>query len=263
MRWIAALITSAAAGLVSGAALAADDGRQALAGAAFSDSLAFSHDVGLSVGQGLGGDAGASTTRYQPGQGLVRWTTGEVASFSRPGVSYLDSVRVSSAAYDPTPGATLLRPGAEGDAGRPQAFDVTFLRKWPSAVRLDAGRLNLDITPHAGLGVSSGGGQTAEAGALVRMMKAMGVAGQNAPRWYVYAGYRTRAMGLNLLRSDETIRRDHLADDGMARQIQAGFGARRGMFHALLGYTRETVTMRSLGEQTRSDNRVGLNLTIR
>jgi hypothetical protein len=263
MRWIAALLTGAAAGLMAGTAQAAEDGAQAPAGAAFSDAIEFSAQTGLSAGPSLLGAAGVASLRYQPGQGLMRRTSGEAVSFTRPGLPYLDTVRFSTAAYDPLVGAALLRPGSDAGTGRLQAYDITYLRKWPSMLSLDAGRLNLDITPHAGLGLSSGGGRTAEAGALVRMMKAVGVAGEHAPRWYVYAGYRKRAMGLNLLRTEDAIRGDHLSDEGMAREIQAGVAAHRGVFHALLGYTFESVMMRSLGERARNDNRIGLNLSIR
>lgn len=264
MRWIAALLTGAAAVLLSGTALA-DDGQQILFGAAFSDTVDFSAAVGptLSAGPRVVTAGGFSTTRYQPGQGLVRWTSGEVASFVREGVSYFDTVRFSTEAVDPTPGFALLRPGADGEVGRPRAFDVTYLRKWPSVVSVGKGRLTVDITPHAGLGVSSGGRQAAEAGALVRMMKALGVHGAQAPSWYVYGGYRKRSVGLSLLGRDDTVRRDRLSDDGTTKEVQAGFGARRGRFHALLGYTHDRVIMRSFGGQTRDDDRVGLNLLIR
>lgn len=267
MRLIAAsLATAAATTLAAGVAHAADDAREALFGAAFSSGPDFTvaGAGSLSAGALLSapGPLGLSAARYEPGVGLVRWTTGEVASFGGPDTAWTDSVRVSTAAYDPIPGASLMRPDVAGGAARPQAYDVTYVRKWPAMVSVSKGRLSLDVTPQMGIGLSSGGGRSAEAGALVRMAKAMGFAGRSAPRWYLYAGYHKRAMGLNLLRSDDPERRVKM-DDGVAREVQAGFGAHRGRFHALIGYTHENLAMRSLGDSNRNDDRFGLSLAFR
>jgi hypothetical protein len=264
MRLFAALmVTAAAAMLTPGVGVAAED---ALVGAAFSAAADIDFQTAASAafdaGPGFVAPSAFGAFRYQPGQGLVRWSSGEIASFGRADLSYLDSVRVSTAAYDAVPGVTLMRPDAEAGVSGPTAYDVTYLRKWPSMVSVGNGRINLDVTPHMGLGFSSGGGRSAEAGALLRMAKAVGITGPSAPRWYMYAGYRKRAMGLNLLRPDDVIRRDRL-DDGIMREVQAGFGARRGRVHALVGYTHEMVAMRALGERNRNDDRVGLSLAIR
>jgi hypothetical protein len=266
MRWIAALLTCVAAVLASNAALAADESRQALFGAAFSNSLAFRTAADVSS-PGLGPAA-----RYAPGLGLIRWTGGEVASFGRDGVAHVDSLRLSTASLDPVPGTTLLRPDAAGVIAGPRAYDLTYVRNWPAMVSVTAGRVSLDITPHAGVGVSTGGVQSAEAGALVRLgeavqdrvLQAMGMGGAgDHPRWYLYAGASGRAVGLNLVRSEDGVRRDNVAGEGFVRQAQAGVGVSRGALHALLGYTREQVTMRALGPLSRDDERVGLTLQVR
>ncbi len=263
MRLLAALmVTAAAATLTPAVACAAQD---ALVGAAFSAAdidFQTAASATLDAGPGFAAPSAFASVRYQPGEGLVRWSSGEIASFGREDLSHLDSLRVSTLAYDAVPGATLMRPGAESGVTGRAAYDVTYLRKWPSMVSVGNGRINLDVTPHMGLGFSSGGGRTAEAGALVRMAKAIGIAGPSAPRWYMYAGYRKRAVGLNLLRADDPMRRDRL-DDGVMREVQAGFGARRGRVHALVGYTHEVVAMRSLGDRGRDDDRVGLSFAIR
>jgi hypothetical protein len=263
MRLIAALLATAAAATLGAGVAHAQDGRDALFGAAFSSGLGFrtATTSTLSAAVGLKGPLGPSNARYEPGQGLVRWSSGEVVSFGGEGVRYLDTVRVSTAAYDPLPGSSLMRPGAQG-AANPQAYNVTYVRKWPSMVSVSKGSLSLDVTPQMGFGLSSGGGRSAEAGALVRMAKAVGFVGQGAPRWYIFAGYHKRAMGLNLLRSEDPARRQKL-DDGVAREAQAGLGAHRGRFHALIGYTHESVSMRSLGDRGLDDDRVGLSLAIR
>lgn len=257
MRLTAALIAGAVtACAIPGLALAASD---ALVDAAFSERAAAFQPASLDFSE----TAAVSAVRYAPGEGLMRWTTGEVASFARPGAAYTDSVRVSTMGLDANPGMTLMRPGAFTGAAGAQAYDVTYLRRWPAMFAVNNGRLSFDITPHAGLGFSSGGGRSAEAGVLARMARVVGDAVGAAPHWYVYAGYRKRAVGLNLMRGDEALRRDRLIDDGFARQVQAGLGAQRGRLHALIGYTREEVTMRALGDQQRGDDRVGLNFSIR
>lgn len=267
MRLLAALMVSAATAMLTPGAAAAAVGASddALFGAAFSQAdidFQTAASAAMDAGPGFTGPSGFASLRYQPGQGLMRWQSGEIASFGNGDLSYLDSVRVSTVAYDATPGLTLMRPNAESGVSGPAAYDVTYLRKWPSMLSVTNGRVNLDVTPHMGLGFSSGGGRSAEAGALLRMAKAVGIAGPSAPRWYMYAGYRKRAMGLNLLRSEDALRNARL-DDGVMREMQAGFGARRGRLHALVGYTHEMVTMRSLGERYRNDDRVGLSLAIR
>ncbi|OYX32061.1 MAG: hypothetical protein B7Y99_09225 [Caulobacterales bacterium 32-69-10] len=264
MRLIAALLaTAAAATLGPGVAHAVDEGQAALFGAAFSSSPDFTTDANsIAAGPGFSAPGGYAATRYEPGRGLMRWTTSEVVSFGGEGVAHFDTVRVSTFAYDPLPGAALMRPDAQIGAARPQGYNVTYVRKWPAMVSVSKGRLSLDVTPQMGLGLSKDGGRSAEAGALVRMAKAVGFTGQDAPRWYVYAGYHKRAMGLNLLRSDDPARRQKL-DDGVAREVQAGLGAHRGRIHALVGYTHENLAMRSLGQRNRSDDRIGLSLAIR
>jgi hypothetical protein len=265
MRWFPALLTSVlASAAVAAPALAADEGPESLFDAAFASAL----DI---EGASIASSFGASTARYQAGEGLVRRTSGPVLRFGRTDATYVDTVMLSTVALDPLPGAALLRAGA-GDVARPQGFDLTFVRNWPAAISISAGRLTLDITPHAGVGVSTGGAQTAEAGALVRLgaqvqdrvLQAMGMRGAGRhSRWYLYAGGSGRAVGLNLLRGDEAARRDDLAGDGFVRQAQAGVGMSRGALHALIGYTQERVTMRAFGEQVRNDGRVGLTLSLR
>ena len=69
-------------------------------------------------------------------------------------------------------GVVLARPDALLDPDA-EAFDVTYTRGWPSALKMTAGRYALDVTPHAGFGVNNAGG-TAEAGAMLRLGADMG-----------------------------------------------------------------------------------------
>lgn len=267
MRWIGALaVCTLALGLASQAVAAgADDTRQALFGAAFATS-------GLSAASGLAGlSANGSTARYIPGLGLAQRTSTEVSGFAAAGARHVDSVRIVSTGYDPRPGLALTRPGAGGF--NPEDVDLTYLRHWPSIVSVDAGgNLSLDITPHAGLGVRSSGGRSAEAGALVRfgaglqdrVMRAVGMRGapEQRTKLYLFAGATAWAMERNLTPGDGAVRRSTLPEDGYVQESRAGLGLGRGAVQALIGYTRETTKLRSLGEDSRSDSRVGLTLSI-
>ena len=82
MRLIAALIaTAATAAAIPGLACAQD----ALFDAAFARAdLAFQTTASATLDAGPGSTPFAGL-RYAPGEGLVRWTSGEVASFGCPG----------------------------------------------------------------------------------------------------------------------------------------------------------------------------------
>ncbi len=119
MRLIAALLaTAAAAASASGMAHAVEDGREALVGAAFSSSPDFTVGPGLHLGRPptSAGPPASPPPATSPVAALMRWTTGEVASFSSEDLAYLDTVRVSTLAYDPQQGRALMRPGDHGQA---------------------------------------------------------------------------------------------------------------------------------------------------
>ena len=197
--------------------------------------------------------------RYLPGQGLLRLSSVESPAFA--GVGYVDSLRIATAGYDPLPGAYLTRPGAA--PGSPaQDFDVTYVRHWPSILSVNAGQLNLDVTPHAGLGMSSSGAGQAEAGALVRLqnqvMRVMGMTDADRPaHLYLYAGATGRTIG-----PDPSLTQTTLASgDTFVRDAEVGLGFEHGLLSASLGYRQERVTFRTLGD-SRTDSRVGLTLSL-
>jgi hypothetical protein len=207
---------------------------------------------------------GMAGLSYQPGQGLVRWRRGEATAFG-PDQDY--SLRLSTATLDANPAAGLMRPGAEGRADGRQAFELTFIRNWTGAVAVQSGRLSLDITPHAGFGLSSAGAQLAEVGALLRVNRALSAVGASdildGSRLFLFAGANGRATGLNLLSTQALRVRDDPDGDGFVREAQAGFGFSRGALQASLGYTHERMHMKALGEDVRRDDRVGLTLSFR
>jgi hypothetical protein len=264
MRWAVVFIGSLST-MVAGSAVAATPdpvlSRQALFGAAFATPSPAAAAVapGLSLGYS---DMG--TARYVPGQGLLRLTSGELASFGGAGSPYVDSIRFSTVGYDPRLGPALLRPGATGASG--QNFDLSYIRNWPQAFSLDTGRLTFDVTPHAGLGVLAGGGRTAEAGALVRLQQkvlhAVGMAGGSDPgHLYLFAGASGRAVGFNPpMHTQAAMGPD--PDDGFVSESQAGVGFERGVLQASLGFSHQSMRLDALGDESRTDNRVGLTISI-
>ena len=273
MRWMGVLIGSLAA-VVSGAATAAVPdaalSRQALFGAAFASPSPLEPATVEAVSMalfapGLGverDDLGEA--RYVPGQGLLRFTTGQVASFGGGGQPYVDSIRFSTIGHDPRPGAAFLRPGA-GTGFNSQGFDVAYVRNWPQAFTLDAGRVSFDVTPHAGFGVLSGGGRSAEAGALLRlqrsMLKAVGMGGAGQPgRLYLFAGASGRAVGYAVAHNQVAMGPD--PEDGFVSDAQAGIGYQRGAVQASFGFSHQSMRLDALGDESRIDNRVGLRVSI-
>jgi len=64
-----------------------------------------------------------------PGQGLIRFTTLQVASFGGDGAAYVDTIRMSTAAMTP-PRRGLAQSGICGGANS-QGFDLAYERNWP------------------------------------------------------------------------------------------------------------------------------------
>lgn len=206
---------------------------------------------------------------YVPGQGLVSWRTDLAGSFGPVDGRHVDTLRISTATIEQTPALALTRPAAiTGE--EPSAFAFTYVRNWPAALSVQAGRLNLDLTPHAGLGLSSSGSQVAEAGALLRLgallqnrMLDAADGALDGSRLFLFAGATKRAIGLNLLGKQALSGRANPRGDGSVREAQAGVGLKKGVVSASFGYTYERTRMKTFGGDARKDNRVGLTLAIR
>ena len=213
---------------------------------------------------------------YVQGQGLTRWKVAETA-IVRPASRAVDAVRVSVAEIVRTPGGLPPRPGEAPTAVDTAAYEVTYTRGWPRV--LAAGEYDLSVTPHAGVGVSSAGGE-AEAGAVVRLSRrAETWLGQlGAPsgakfgdrgRWYLFGAASGRAVGLNMLHDKERgWTQGGLSTDSasaLVSDIQAGVGWRKGSVQASFAWLRRKVKSAQtlVGLDRRDDSAVALTLSIK
>ena len=195
--------------------------------------------------------------RMIAGEGLVQWRNSEV-QLAHGGA--VDSVRLSLGELARAPGGLALAgPGGllEPEA---QAFDLRYTRGWPSAFAVSAGGVDMDLTPHAGLGLSTGG-PSAEAGAMVRLgahlqdtliggLSGLGVrritrGGDNAGRFYFYASASGRAVDFGMTRDTPgDPQRMGWASDGAGEMIsdaQAGMAWRKGALQASFGYVHREI----------------------
>ena len=215
---------------------------------------------------------------FAPGQGLVRWTTGETQLSATPG-GPVDSLRVSVGGVFRAPGgAPLNLSRAQYDAN---AYEVELTRDWPAALAYDGAKFGVDLTPHAGVGMSSLGGQ-AEAGATLRLMQRDAVAADRLRalgvrdgstfgergRWYLFAAASGRAVGLNMLHGETGWDRAGWTTDATSALVgdtQVGVGWRKGAVQTSFGYIHREVKgdNRLWGLDTKSDSMVAFSLSIR
>jgi len=195
--------------------------------------------------------------RLIAGQGLVQWRSTEVRQLHGAAV---DSVRLTLGEIARAPGGQALAGPAGLLEPDPQAFDLRYTRGWPGAFAASAGGLDVDLTPHAGLGLSSGGA-SAEAGAMVRLgahlqdtiidsLDGLGVrhvshGADGAGRFYLYASASGRAVDLNMTR-DAPGDPQHLgwssdAAGEMVSDAQAGMAWRKGVLQASFGYVHREI----------------------
>ncbi|WP_156893840.1 lipid A-modifier LpxR family protein [Brevundimonas aveniformis] len=124
--------------------------------------------------------------------------------------------------------------------------DVTYIRAWP-LVAGEAGSVQFELTPHAGLGVNAEGG-TAEAGATIRVGQLEVADGDDAyeedqGRWYLFAAGTGTAVGLNWARGMEGWNRQLSHDTGaFIGDAQIGVAWRRGDTQTSFGYVHREVT---------------------
>jgi hypothetical protein len=216
---------------------------------------------------------------FAPGQGLVRWTSGETQlSPATPG-GPVDSLRVSVGGVFRAPGGAALNLSrAQYDAN---AYEVELTRNWPAALAYDGSTFGVDLTPHAGVGMSSIGG-SAEAGATLRLMKRDAIAAERLRalgvrdgatfgergRWYLFAAASGRAVGLNMLHSDAGWDRAGWTTDATSALIgdaQVGVGWRKGAMQTSFGYIHREIKgqNRLWGLDTKDDSLVAFSLSIR
>jgi hypothetical protein len=217
---------------------------------------------------------------YVAGEGPARWSSGAVQLSSRPN-GPVDSLRFSVGGPLRTPGVLPFSPDrAEFE---PRAYEVTVVRDWPGAVSFNTDRFGVDLSPHAGVGMTSSG-TSAEAGARLelsrrlddtakRKLQAMGVRDGasfgDQGRWYLFAAASGRAVGLNMLHNDGGAwdRAGWTTDptSTLVGDAQVGVGWRKGIMQTSLGYMHREVKGQHMvfGQDTRQDSMVAFTLSIK
>lgn len=213
-----------------------------------------------------------SNDSYAPGVGLFHWN-GETQVRSGN-----DSLQVSVGTLHLAPGGLAL-PGTREDL-ETQSYDVTYVHRWPRGFSF--GPVELDVAPHAGVGVDSYGAGSAEAGASVHLSKAdlaakrleqLGVkdgsrAFGDKGRWYLFAAASGRAVGLNMLHGDSGWNRAGWSTDPTSRLVgdtQIGVGWRKGPMQTSFGFVHREVKGDHLmyGVDPHSDSMVAFSFSIR
>ena len=203
----------------------------------------------------------------------VRWRTDNFKLNAR------DTLRVSVGGTLQTPGNLVVDPKrAQFEA---DAYDVALTRDF-GGVKFEAGKYDLHLAPHAGLGVTNAGGQ-AEAGATLTvgqrrddMVKSQlsdlgvqdGAAFGDQGRWYLFAAASGRAVGLNMLRSEGDWDRAGWSTDAASTLVgdaQVGVGFRKGVMQTSLGVIHREVKgqHRIWGQETKQDSMVAFSFAIR
>jgi hypothetical protein len=163
-----------------------------------------------------------------------------------------------------------------------QAYELSVIRDWPAVVSFQTGSFGVDVTPHAGVGMTSYGG-LAEAGATVQFgqrlddqvkakLGAMGVRDGKSlgdqGRWYLFAAASGRAVGLNLLRGEAGWSRAGWTTDPTSTLVgdaQVGVGWRKGDVQTSLGYVhREIKGLHTIfGQDAKADSLVAFTFAVR
>lgn len=211
---------------------------------------------------------------YAPGEGERRWTTGEAP------LSANTALRITIGGVVRTPGGLPLNlAGAAYDAN---AYEVAVTHDWPAAIAFQGKGFGIDLTPHAGVGVTSLGG-SAEAGATLRLtqrdavaearLKALGIRDGAASfgdkgRWYLFAAASGRAVGLNMLHGEQGWNRAGWTTDTTSKltgDAQVGVGWRKGDMQTSFGYIHREVKGQNIlrGIDPKSDSVVAFSLSIR
>lgn len=209
----------------------------------------------------------------------VRWTT-STFKLGKSDTGASNQVRLSLGGAMRTPSGLPqnIDPRAQFDA---DAYEIAVTRDW-APVRFDAGHLDVDVTPHTGLGVSNSGGQ-AEAGATLTVAQKReetlenslsdlgvrdGASYGDKGRWYLFAAASGRAVGLNVLRSGNSWNRDGWSTDASSALIgdaHVGVAYRKGAMQTSLGYIHREVKGEHMvfGQETVDDSVVAFTFSIK
>lgn len=215
---------------------------------------------------------------YAPNVGLVRWNTGAVQLSNPTAGGPVDSLRISVGGALRTPGGVPLN--LDRAQFQADAYEISLIRDWPKALSFEGKAFDVDLSPHAGIGVTNFGG-SAEAGAQVRVsrdekaarqLREMGIGdGTNfgdVGRWYLYAAVSGRAVGLNMLHTDGGWNKAGWTTDptsALVGDVQMGVGWRKGILQSSLGIIHREVKGEHMiwGQQTRDDSMVAFSLSIK
>lgn len=205
------------------------------------------------------------------------WRSTELMAGKDPRAPTTLKIGVGGVVRDPN---GLLPLGPSKDASfEPKGFDVTVTREWPQAVRFEAGRQDLSLTPHAGVGLTNAG-PGAEAGATLNLedrvagrLEGLGVHDGKSfgdkGRWYLFVAGGSRSVGLNMLRGpDGEFQRAGWSTDATSALVsdaQAGVGWRRGAMQASFGYMHREVKPREAvrGFEKRDDSLVAISFSFK
>lgn len=212
---------------------------------------------------------------FAPQNGFGAWQAEEVTIGAGHGAVDTVSLAVREERVGPAAGIVSNAPYDRS------AVSINYTRGWPDAVQLNAGRFDLALSPHAGVGVSSRG-PSAEAGAMVKLSAGSksvedrlgdivsdGKKYGDEGRWYLFAAASGRSVGLNMTRTEggwgqsgwSTDKTSKLVGDG-----QLGVGFRKGAMQASFGYVYREIKVQNgpLGADTDvSDSMAAFSLSIR
>jgi len=214
---------------------------------------------------------------YKSDAGLVRWNSGQV-QLSTGVAGPVDSLRVSVGGALVTPGGVPIN--LDRAQFQADAYEVALIREWPKALSFEGKAFDVDLSPHAGVGMTNYGG-SAEAGAQVkisrderaaRKLKEMGLGDGahfgDAGRWYLYGAVNGRAVGLNMMHNEGGWDRAGWTTDATSAlmgDVQMGVGWRKGIMQSSLGVIHREVKGQHMiwGQQTRDDSMVAFSLSIK
>lgn len=197
-----------------------------------------------------------------------------------PGALAQSPVDLRAAAFAERGDALSLAPsfGRPDDAA---GFDITAIRQWPRAFSVETQDLEVDVSPHAGLGVTERGSQ-AQAGATISLhprtdraiarLKELGVregtAFGDTGRWYLFAAASGRAVGMNMLRGEDGWDRAGWSTDptgALVGDAQVGVGWRKGHMQTSFGVIHREVRGNHMvfGQMTREDTVAAFSFSVR
>lgn len=183
---------------------------------------------------------------------------------------------------DPTTAPGLNAVQLTRAAAEPQAYEISVVHDWPSAVAFRTRKFGVDVSPHAAVGMTQYGG-LAEAGARVEVSqrkddmakKGLGMIGVGdgrrfgeKGRWYLFAAASGRAVGLNMLHSEAGWDRAGWTTDQSSTLVgdaQVGVGWRKGPMQTSFGVLHREVKGEHLywGTATKPDTVAGFTFAIR